>query len=71
MMKLKVVLAGLALAMVASMGSACTYGAVTEVGEDRVVVAQNNGFLFGLLNAVYVCDVTDAGLANCSSSESP
>lgn len=71
MTKLKVLVTGLLLAFLASTGAACAYADVTAVDEDTVVVAENNGFLFGIFNAVYVCDVTDAGLANCSSQENP
>jgi hypothetical protein len=49
----------------------CTaYSGAATVG-DKVVVASNNGFLFGVFRKVYVCKVTDKGLAACGDSESP
>ena len=39
--------------------------------KDTVVITKNNAFLFGLLNTVYVCQVSDSGLQNCSSNVSP
>jgi len=51
--------------------SACSYAGVAAVDEDTVVVTKNNAFLFGLLNKVYVCQVTDSGITNCSKRDSP
>jgi hypothetical protein len=50
--------------------SGCSYGGVAVAG-DKAVVARNDGFLFGLLRKVVVCKVTDAGLTNCNSSDTP
>jgi hypothetical protein len=50
--------------------SACAYGGVATTG-DSVVVARNDGFLFGLLRKVYVCKVTPAGLSQCASADAP
>jgi hypothetical protein len=59
-----------AVLLVAAVLGGCAYGGVALNG-DRAVVAKNNAFLFGLLNKVYVCDVSDNGLSNCSESENP
>jgi hypothetical protein len=41
------------------------------VGADKVVIARNDGFLFGALRKVFVCKVTDAGVSACQSADSP
>ena len=48
----------------------CAYGSIATTG-DKVVIARQDGFLFGALRKVFVCKVTDAGVANCGSAESP
>jgi hypothetical protein len=64
------VLAGITLAM--SLGSmGCAYGGVSGSGADKVVIARNDGFLFGILRKVYVCKVADSGVTACADSESP
>ncbi len=62
-----------ALMLVASAGSlgGCSYAGVGGVGADKVVIARNDSFLFGILRKVFVCKVTDAGLAACSSADAP
>jgi hypothetical protein len=49
----------------------CSYAGVAGVGADKVVIARNDGFLFGILRKVYVCRVTDAGVTACQSDEAP
>jgi hypothetical protein len=56
--------------LAASLGG-CAYGGVSAVGGKHVVVAVNDGFLFGILKKVYVCQVTPKGLTNCSTDQSP
>jgi hypothetical protein len=57
--------------LLASMGTGCTsYAGAAAVG-DKVVVASNNGFLFGVFRKVYVCKVTDQGLSACGHNEAP
>ncbi len=51
--------------------SGCAYGAIEATADGKAVVTRNDGFLFGLLRAVYVCQITPAGLAQCASSENP
>lgn len=63
------VLAGITLAGALSVG--CAYGGVAGVGADKVVIARNDGFLFGILRKVYVCKVGDGGVTACSENESP
>ena len=60
-----VAVAGLSLSV---MG--CSYAGLATSG-DKVVVLKNNMFLFGMLRKSYVCKVTESGLSNCNSSESP
>ena len=65
--KLKAFVAAVLFAVAAS---GCSYVNVATKG-DKAVVTKNNMFMFGMLNAVYVCDVTDNGLSNCVEGESP
>ena len=60
---------GIALAGTASMG--CAYGGVSGSGADKVVIARNDGFLFGILRKVFVCKVGDSGVTSCAEGESP
>ena len=60
----------LAAAMLASALGGCAYGGVGASG-DKAVVARNDGFLFGILRAVYVCKITDGGLTNCQAADAP
>ena len=57
-------------AVLAGTMSGCSYGGVAVVG-DKVVVAKNNGFLFGILNSIYVCKLGDNGLHGCAAGEAP
>ena len=59
-----------AAALLAGALGGCAYGGIATAG-DKVVVTRNDGLLFGLLRAVYVCDVTPQGVANCSTAEAP
>ncbi len=64
-------LGGLCVALaVATALSGCAYGGIATDG-NRAIVAKNNALFFGLLNKIYVCEVTDAGLRNCSDSANP
>ncbi len=49
----------------------CAYGHSLRVGKSKVLVLKNDGLLFGLLRKAHVCDVTPAGLKNCSEDENP
>jgi hypothetical protein len=60
----------LASALATGIG-ACAYSGVTTLPDGRVVVPRNDSILFGLLRAVYVCNVTPAGLANCVAGQAP
>lgn len=53
------------------LAAGCSYGGVATTSDNKAIVLQNNGLLFGLLNKAYVCDVTPTGLANCQTNESP
>jgi hypothetical protein len=59
-----------AAAVLAGTLSGCAYSGVAASG-DKVIVARNDAFLFGLLRKVYVCKVTETGLTQCSSGEAP
>ena len=61
----------LALAALGGATTGCGYGGVAAAGGDKVVIARNDGILFGLLRKVYVCKVSDAGVTSCQNSESP
>ncbi len=61
-------LVGIALASTTTTG--CGYSGIATVG-DQVVITRNDGFLFGLLRKVYVCDVTPAGVTNCQKLDAP
>ncbi len=64
---------GLALALAtAAPALGCAYGdiATTQDGT-KVVITRQDSFLFGALRKVFVCKVTDAGVAACNESESP
>lgn len=50
--------------------SGCGYAGVAASG-DKVVIARNDGFLFGALRKVYVCKITDAGVTECQAADSP
>jgi hypothetical protein len=60
----------IATGLLAGVLPGCSYGMIAPVG-DKVVIARQDNFLFGALRKVYVCKVTDTGLANCSTGESP
>lgn len=61
-----------AVMMAGALSSAgCAYGGVGVTQDNMAVVTRNDGFLFGLLRRVYVCQVTPAGLANCVQGERP
>jgi hypothetical protein len=63
------VLAALTVAGALSMG--CAYGGVSGVGADKVVIARNDAFLFGILRKVFVCKVADTGVSACAEGDSP
>ena len=60
----------LAAAMATGIG-ACAYGGVATTADGHAVIARNDTLLFGLLRAVYVCNVTPAGLAGCVAGQAP
>ena len=48
----------------------CSYGGVATVG-DKVVIARNDGFLYGALRKVFVCKVADSGVSSCAAADAP
>jgi hypothetical protein len=68
-MKLSIALV-LAAAALSSGLTGCAYGSIATTG-DKVVITREDSFLFGALRKVFVCKVTDAGVANCNSAENP
>ena len=63
----------MSVALLAAMATtgACAYGGIAATGDGKAVVARNDGFLFGLLRKVYVCNVTPGGLTGCVAGENP
>ncbi len=60
------------LCLAIGMGAgACAYSGVAVTADGKAVVARNDSLLFGLLRAVYVCNVTPTGLANCAAGTAP
>lgn len=59
------------LFVAASFVSGCAYAGVAATSDGRVVIARNDGFLYGLLRKVFVCNVGPTGVTNCQSAESP
>ncbi len=58
--------------VVGTMLSGCAYGGIAmNAAGDKVAVARNDVFLFGLLRKVIICKASDQGVSNCSSSEAP
>ncbi len=51
--------------------SGCAYGMIATSGTDKVVIPRNDSFLFGALRKVFVCKITDNGVASCAEAESP
>jgi hypothetical protein len=66
MIKMSVLAAGLA----ASLG-ACGYAGVAATADGKVVIARNDGLLFGALRKVYVCSVDASGVTGCVSADAP
>ena len=68
---MKKLIAGLLLAG-ALAATGCEYGGVATTADGKqVVVAKNVGFLFGIFNKIYVCNVTPTGLSGCVAGEAP
>jgi hypothetical protein len=66
----KAILTTFAILTIAASANGCAYGGIGAVG-DKAVVTRNDAFLFGILRKVFVCKVTDGGLASCQSAEAP
>jgi len=62
-------LMGLVLAM--TMATACTYAPGGVSADGKVVIAKNDGLLFGILAKVFVCNVTPGGVTGCVAGETP
>jgi len=60
----------LALATAAPLAG-CSYGAIATTTDGKVVIVRNDSFLFGALRKVFVCKVTDAGVASCNAADTP
>ncbi|HQL56720.1 MAG TPA: hypothetical protein PLN07_03850 [Myxococcota bacterium] len=58
--------------LVVGLVTGCGYaGVAISANGKKAVVVRNDYFLYGALRRVFVCDVTDEGLANCQKNESP
>ena len=66
MKKLQALLVG---ALFAASLAACAYTGASASG-DKVVIART-GLIMGLMRQMYVCQITDSGLTNCATNESP
>ena len=66
----KLIVAISAIAILGTIAPACHYGAV-DVSDGKAVVVRQDDFLYGMLRKIFVCEVSDAGLANCASGENP
>jgi len=53
------------------MATACTYAPGGVTADGKVVIAKNDGFLFGLLGKVFVCNVTPGGVTGCVAGDAP
>ena len=60
----------LLVGLVLSVCSGCGYASVATSG-DAAIIVRNDYLLFGALRKVYVCRITEQGLRQCSSAESP
>lgn len=49
----------------------CAYAPGGVTADNKVVIVKNVGFLFGILNKIFVCNVTPGGLAGCAAGEAP
>ena len=66
----KFVVAACAFAIIGSMAPACSYGAIA-VENGKAVIVRQDDWLYGILRKIFVCEVTDGGLANCANGENP
>ena len=66
----KLIVALSAIAILGTVVPACSYGDVAVDGGKAVIVRQDD-WLYGMLRKVFVCEVSDAGLANCANGENP
>lgn len=57
--------------VLASSISACAYAPGGVTSDGKAVIVKNNGLLFGIFNAIYVCSVTPNGLSGCVKGEAP
>lgn len=70
MRNVKVLVLGLFVAG-SALAAGCAYGGIAAVDNNTVVITRNDGFLFGALRKVYVCQVSDAGLTACADRVAP
>jgi len=49
----------------------CSYAVGGVSSDGHVVVAKNDGLLFGLLAKVFVCQVTPEGVKGCVAGQAP
>lgn len=51
--------------------AACSYAPGGVSADGHTVIAKNDGFLFGLLSKIFVCQVTPEGVKGCVAGEAP
>ena len=59
------------LVLAATMATACSYAPGGVSADGKVVIAKNNGLLFGMFSKVFVCNVTPGGVTGCTAGEAP
>ncbi len=69
-MKLTIAIVLAASVLGTALTTGCAYGGIAVAG-DKAVIGRNDSFLFGILRKVFVCKVTDAGVTNCQTADSP
>ena len=68
MQKLKALFATALL--IATLGG-CAYTGAAYAGDNKVVILRSDFFLYGLMRKVFLCEVTEIGIANCMENQNP
>lgn len=59
------------LVVATMMATACSYAPGGVTADGKVVIAKNDGLLFGLMSKIFVCNVTPGGVTGCAAAELP
>jgi hypothetical protein len=60
-----------ATALLAAALGGCVYTGAAYAGDNKVVILRSDFFLYGLMRKVFVCEVTEIGIANCMENQNP